>query len=472
MSSSPYKTTYHEYKNYQQDNYQYDNPYKYDSMTHHQTFTQPSTYSVDYKYQTSSKNHDFLNYSTPYDLGSREHVKKAGALPEKVTYIEKETYPSYEISRSQTSPYDFRSYRPLESYDPSIPPKVIYERVTTFQDDIYKESPKKAHFHEYSSPEIELSNKVLYKLDEMKDYISDLKQKVTYSPINNQKKPEIFYYEQPKIEYRHLEPPQEIRASTPINEYKAEHIKKSGLKASSLKSSRVRFATNSSYSPLKQSGKIFSPMIKHVESDIDEVLHPVTTPKTFREITKKSSPKKYESLTLKYFSNERVVPSRNPIYENESETGRINIRKAKTIDIINLGLNKESENKVLCIDCDQYIIVGNANLHSLFCFKSIENKNEQRSSSTIRSRIQNIIFFLEDEIIRIKNKYGSLEKNFLDNCYDLKNCLNEILECKKEMEIRSLINKLHYINLEFDKFGANGAEIKRLGIKAEDDLNS
>ena len=127
---------------------------------------------------------------------------------------------------------------------------------------------------------------------------------------------------------------------------------------------------------------------------------------------------------------------------------------------------------ILCIDCQQYIKATNANLHSLFCFQNIEMKGVQ-AKNDFKSRLRNIIFFLSDEMARIKRKENFVDGVFWDNCEELKKCLHDIMECKREIEVHSLINRLHYVNSQFDhSSNPHAQEIKKLGVKAEEDLMS
>lgn len=461
----------------------YDNPYAYEPSKYNQETLAQKNYYVKSKYFYPSV-YSYEDYSTPYDLNQKrvkeETVKKSGYSPEK--HISSSDY-----SYKEVKPYDYHYYKPLEEIN--LQPKVVYERVISYQDhssplteNKNNERLKKSnHFHDYHVPEYELTNQMIDKLDEMKGYITDLKQKVTYSPYsspsNSKPKPHIFEYEQPKYEYKVIEHElgEKVKRSSPHQFERIDHIKRYGYKASPLKSPLKTIRTNyknDSYffddhkSRSPQKNKIFSPLIKkNPPENPDLILDKIESPKYYQERSKRSSPTRTNYQTKKYFSQEIVVPSKNPIFEIPEQ--KIYMKKAKTTDI------NEINDNFFCIDCEQYIKVGNANLHSLFCFKSIENKQEGSGNSKIRDRLRNIIFFLDDEMVRIRNKYGDkLEKLFIKNYEELKKCLNDILECKREIEVHSLINRLHYINLDFDKVAAPyGAEIKRLGLKAEDDLN-
>lgn len=504
QKSYPYPDTYSKTispkSNY--DNYRINNP----SITTYETYTTTRTPIYDQK---------VLEYSTPYDLNLKtEKVTRSGFSPErnpnysykyeykplepKISYIYEEkpvmiekkepiTYylpeqpkvsiryeeKPFLVQKTEPSSYDYHTYRPLDNLE-----RISYSPV--------REKPKKANFYEYKIPEIDISSNLIYKLDDIKDNISELSQKLSNSPHKYQKD----YYNQ------------EMRRSSPlyINIERTDHIKKSGFTKSPLKSpfrsslkSPLRSPLTHSLrsptikSPTTHKTKIFSPLNSPAIPDENYLMKSLETNRYTPIVRRDNINLNYQEKTKKHslpqsnqqYSKEIVVPSIKPLEKpKEIIDYRVPLllmeEQPKKSNLVQRRGTDDWES-ILCIDCEQYIKAHNANLHSMFCFKSIENMSRscQIAKNDIRIRLRNISYFLNDEMNRIKKKGGFLEKGFWENCEELKSCLNDIVECRTEIEIHSHINRLHYANKRFDQVGGPFAqEIKRLGLRAEEDLSN
>ena len=489
-----------------------DNPYAFQTSKFPESYDYPSNYRITTNQQStfmpSPQKTRMLEFSNPYDLEPKEEkAKKSGFKQydnynyvyepqvsykyeekpfkaEEIKYYEpKVTYhyedlPKYEekkpvyFEQRDVTPYDYKTYRPLDN-------NVVYERVT-YSPPV--ETTKRAHFREYKVPEVDLSNKIIGKLDLMKENISDLKMKLSNSSGERMSsKPRIF---ENRLTIDVV--PTDLRLSSPLYLEKAERIKRSGYTPSSIKSPYRKSTTNRIFSPLNlvQPLPDTNTIMQHLESpkiyNVSHYKEPLkeSPPKyDVYERPKKTSPR-YESYGKNNTSFDVVIPSKNPIDMSAYTFPSPKISKSQFIEepmVIRKPLERKATevlDSILCIDCEQYIKAGNANLHSLFCYKTIENGSQlENNRNDIRTRLRNIIYFLNDEMARIRKKGGGNESGFWENCEELKGCLNDIVTCKQEVEILSHINKLHNINQRFDQMGSQWAqEVKKLGVKAEDDL--
>ena len=526
--SQDYKPT-HEFKT------SLDNPYSYqESVFNPVCHYSNENFSNQQKYQTPTYNTKIYESTNPYHIEviePKEKVTRSAIISN-----------NYE----KIVPYDYRTYKPLDHYNS---PQVLYEKISYSPN----EKPKKTMFHEYNVPEYETSKRISFKLDQLKDDIVDIRNKislspqrisysqpkVTYSP-QQYAKPRIFEEIQP-IEIKPIEvkPIDNLRVSSPLFIEKAEYIKKSGTSSYNPLKSRTEYIKRST-SPLNSpplitsmrktnshKSKIFSPLrisepVPDLNLSIKKHESPISQYYPYNNELPKKSYQKFEPYG-KSTSHEIVVPSRTPIhteldidnrrvyqssspqtityrtyYEPISPPPHISVEQKALPEISYSTYQPIKENKpeeqvvfkryetqqltrratdtfdsIFCIDCEQYIKASNANLHSLFCYKDIESSGNQTHKIDIRGRLRNIVHFFLDEMIRIKMKGGAKDTNFWENCEDLKKCLNDIIECKREADIYSHIDRLHYINLKFDKVSSPYAhEIQKLGLKAEEDLKN
>ena len=459
-----------------------------------------------------------LEFSNPYDLDSHtEKLKKASPSPikkeeysyryespkeyDEIKYLEpRVTYryvdapqedhkPSIQTHRDPPSPYDYRTYQPLEPYYTSkvsySPPKVT-------------ETVKRAHFIDTKPKEVDISNRIIGKLDYLKEDISRMKHSLT--PERKSYKPRIF---EPS---RTLDSPKlDLIPSSPPYIQKAENIKRSGNKAKFAPQKANTQPIRKSYS----GNKIFDPLVVlQPPPDPATVLRSLESPKTYtqtykpirtpprspmtKDHVKRSSPE-YVSYGKYPTSRDVVIPSKNPLIgESKLEVSTYPIRTVQTQiyeekplksvhhtqvmfeekrpTLERRATNDSGLDSVLCIDCEQYIRAGNANLHSMFCYKTIGERRVVQNND-VRTQLRNILHFLNDEMVRIKRKGGGGEGGFWEACEELKGCLKDIVECGREDEAHGMVRRLHLVNEKLERMGGVWAgEVRKLGLKAEEDV--